>query len=446
MKIPTLTGKVIYRTDDGYRSARQEWNRSQQYFPRIIVYCYTNHDVSNAVCYARYYNIPLRIRSGGHNYEGYSTGNQTLIVDVSAMNTLVYNEFSHSVTVGAGATNGDVYGFLGKMDIPFPGGTCPTVGIVGYTLGGGWGLTCRAFGLGCDNVLHVTLVTAEGKILHVSQQKNADLFWAIRGGGNANFGVVTSLTFKLPPPIKKVTLCEWYMPNATLPEMRDFWQTWQQWLPETDHKLSAICSLYNDAKEGTGIFGRSLWLGNETEARQQMQPLLRTLRLQSSFTEETFQQALQKIGSYYPPYESFKSSGRFVSTLSDQQIIELLPTLFQRPPFSNFTGYSLYSLGGAVSEKSSADTAFYYRDANYMLAFQTVWTHPLAKKQNIEWFERKWPLVQRNTDGAYVNFPYGGYENYMQHYWHSNVEKLREIKTKYDCHNVFSFPQSISPY
>ena len=183
-----LTGRVVTPDDPFYQELRQVYNRAVNKFPLAIVFCQNEADVSNAVLWSRSHCVSLRIRSGGHNYEGYSTGNDILDIDLSEFNQIAINEALSLVTVQGGVTNKQVYETVSALGYPFPGGTCPTVGVSGYALGGGWGLSCRYLGLGCDNLVQLRLVNYEGVVLTASDTENPDLYWALRGGGGGNFG------------------------------------------------------------------------------------------------------------------------------------------------------------------------------------------------------------------------------------------------------------------
>lgn len=132
-----LTGRIVIPADPFYNEARQDYNRAIQQYPLIIDYCRDKRDVANAVIWSRKYHVPLRIRNGGHNYEGYSNGNCTLVIDVSGMTRMDLDECKNLLYVQGGVTNRLVYEFVSSKGYPFPGGTCPTVGVGGYALGGG---------------------------------------------------------------------------------------------------------------------------------------------------------------------------------------------------------------------------------------------------------------------------------------------------------------------
>src|SRR5690606_9756418 len=154
-------------------------------------FCKTPQDVRECIDFARLSKTPIHMRSGGHSYAGWSTG-PGLVIDVSRMNQVRVDAGSTIATIGAGAKLIDVYDGLAAQGRTLPGGSCPTVGIAGLTLGGGISMLGRAYGMTCDNLLEAEIVTANGKILTCDAKRHPDLFWACRGGGGGNFGIATS--------------------------------------------------------------------------------------------------------------------------------------------------------------------------------------------------------------------------------------------------------------
>jgi FAD/FMN-containing dehydrogenase len=158
----------------------------------------------------------------------------------------------------------------------------------------------------------------------------------------------------------------------------------------------------------------------------------------------TFFEATRVIGAGYPPYEKFKSTGRFVTReLTGVQIARIVHTLRSYPKGSVFTGYSLYALGGATARPRRNDTAFFYREARYIALLQSVWEEKEYEKLNIAWVDRNFPYLAFLTAGSYVNFPYSGLVDYMRAYYGGHSPRLRRIKRLYDPYNVFRFPQSV---
>lgn len=438
-----VKGEIVLPWGPAYAEARQEWNRRIDKFPRAIVYCENRDDVSRCIRWARERGAPIRIRGGGHHYEGYSTGNGALLIDLSHMNAVTVED--NLIHVEGGANNAAIYRALEPLGYVFPGGTCPTVGISGFTEGGGWGLSCRLLGLGCDSLESAELIDACGRALTANSHCNQELFWALRGGGGGNFGVVTRLTFRLPPlRPETVTLISLHYPDTDAQAQAAFWETWQRWLPDADERVTLQASIYHSADEGFAVYSRGLFYGEPEEAQAAVAMLAELPGCQPEFSPMTFFEATQVIGDGYPPYEKFKSTGRFVMRpFTVEQIARTVDTLRTFPEGSAFTAYSLYALGGAASRRRPSDTAFFYRNAQYIAGIQSVWTQNEYEEGNIDWVQRNFPYLANLTAGSFINFPYSSLKDYMQAYYGGNAARLRRVKRLYDPCNVFSFQQSI---
>ena len=440
--IEGLTGRVVTPDNPFYQELRQVYNRAVNKFPLAIVFCQNEADVSNAVLWSRSHRVSLRIRSGGHNYEGYSTGNDILDIDLSEFNQIAINEALSLVTVQGGVTNKQVYETVSALGYPFPGGTCPTVGVSGYALGGGWGLSCRYLGLGCDNLVQLRLVNYEGVVLTASDTENPDLYWALRGGGGGNFGVVTSMTFRLPPKVSNVTLIDIRYSNADREKQSLFIQTWQDWLMDADIRVTLVSRIFNSQEEGLGIIARGIFYGPPEAALGIVKPLLALGGVRYSLRSLTFLEAVTIIGEFYPPYESFQSASRFVlRDFSECETCQLAGLIAERPRGSVYTALSFYALGGRVSETASNETAFFYRNAHYITWLNTVFES--CKCENSDWINERFCYLKSVTEGSYVNFPYGLLPCYLKEYYGSNACRLKKVKKRYDPYNVFSFPQGI---
>ncbi|QIB68696.1 FAD-binding oxidoreductase [Aminipila butyrica] len=439
-----LTGDIVTPFDPVYSEAKQGFNRAIQLFPLIIVYCSDERDVSNAVIWSRRNGVPIRIRSGGHNYEGYSNGNCTLVIDISRMNYMYIDECLNQLSVQGGVTNRQVYNFVSSKGYPFPGGTCPTVGVSGYSLGGGWGLSCRNFGLGCDSLEEIVLVNYEGAIIKANRENHCDLFWACRGAGGGNFGVIVSMTFNLPPKVENVTLIEIDYLNVDSQEQAEFLDTWQEWLKTADKRITLISRIYNSAEDGLAMLVRGIFYGEAEAAKQIMAEFLALDGADYNIESMTFLEAVTIIGSVYPPSEKFQSVSRFV--FRDFTCVErakLAGLIRERPQGSVFAGISMYALGGRVSEIGTDDTAFYYRHANYIIWLETIWEESIYAEENRKWTSNRFPYLKAITTGSYVNFPYGRLPDYLKEYYGIHANILKNIKKIYDPLNIFSFPQGI---
>ena len=437
--------EIITPNSRKYEQARQEWNRSIQKFPMAIVYCKNYKDISNAISFARKNHIPIRIRSGGHNYEGYSIANGAIVIDVSKLNKIKIDYIKNTVTIQGGVNNTTLYNYVSSKGYPFPGGACPTVGVSGYASGGGWGYSSRYLGLGCDSLLEIKLIDYKGCLKTANEFVNSDLFWACRGAGGGNFGVIVSMTFKLPSKVGKVTLFELnYSAPSKLTQIK-FFDTWQKWILTADERVNMKGGLYNSKSDGIYIRCNGLFYGPPIELQSILKPFreIKGFSLKTSYL--SFLDAMNKIGSTYPPYEYFKSTGRFVyRNYSPEELRHLIEKINQeRPTGSILTSLNIYGLGGKVNEVSKFDTAFYYRDARYIMLIQSVWENNKNKLENVEWVNRNFKYLYSITNGSYINFPYSPLPNYQHDYYGKNVNALKDIKCKYDPYNVFNFPQSI---
>lgn len=440
-----LTGEVITKESFSYEEDRKSWNRAIEKYPFIIIYCNNKQEIRNAIAWVRSNSLEIRIRSGRHHYEGYSTGNDVAIIDISKMNNIKIDEEKNIVKIQGGVRNREIYEALGEMGYPFPGGGCPTVGVVGLALGGGWGYSSRLLGLASDNILEMEMVDYKGDIIIASESSNEDLFWACRGAGGGNFGITTSMTFKLPEKINMASLININYINTKAEKMIKIFEVWIKFFKDLDRRINLKMSIYNSEEKGTGVKITGLFYGSKEEAHKILAPF-KSLLINGEFNLDyiTALEAYRRIQDSHPPYERYKSSGRFVySDFNRSHIENIINLISTRAEGATYTAVSLYGLGGAVMDKDKTATAFYYRDAKFIIGLQSVWEDYKYASQNIEWFKDKYEYIKLITTGAYVNFPLAELENHEKEYYGHNAEKLKEIKRKYDPFNVFKFPQGI---
>ena len=197
-----LTGRVLDASSPGWDAARHNFKAALDYgelVPRCVVFCQDAQDVCNAVRFARENNLPLRARAGRHSYEGYSLVNDGVIVDVSELDMIRVDAKAGTARLGAGVYCIDLHEQLYDVGVTIPAASGASVGFAGLALGGGFGVTSRKYGLTCDNVIGVELVNAKGELIYASPAKNPDLYWAHRGGGGGNFGIVTAFDVTVKP-------------------------------------------------------------------------------------------------------------------------------------------------------------------------------------------------------------------------------------------------------
>ncbi|MEG0296236.1 MAG: FAD-binding oxidoreductase [Clostridium sp.] len=440
-----LSGDVVTKDDFRYEEERKCWNRAIEKYPLVIVFCHNKSDVINAIAWSRLNSLSIRIRSGRHHYEGYSIGNDVVVIDISRMNNIAINEDKKIVRIQGGTRNRELYEVLNGMGYPFSGGGCPTVGVVGFTLGGGWGYSSRLFGLGCDNLVEVELIDYKGDTIIANENFNEDLFWACRGSGGGNFGVVTSMTFAIPEKREIATLINMDCPHLDIEEIIKLVLTYQNEFKTLDRRANFKLSIYNSNERGLGAKLTGLVYGSKDEANNIIVPLKSVVtKMKLDMECMSVLEANREIQDSHPDYESYKSGGRFVyNDLDQSDIKKLIGLIRERAEGSIYTAITLYGLGGAISDKQKDSTSFYYRDAKFIMGFQSVWDDSRFATKNIMWTKDKFNHIKLMTEGSFINFPIDGYEDYEKEYCGENILKLRKVKGKYDPENIFNFSQSI---
>lgn len=442
MDFNALSGVVVTKESPNYEECCLSWNRAIEKHPLVIVYCQENQDVIQAIKWAKQYGVPFRIRSGTHHYEGYSTGDQLLVIDVSCMNRIELNETT--VKVQGGVRNRELYEAVCGAGYPFPGGGCPTVGVAGYTLGGGWGYSSRLFGLGCDQLIEAEVITAEGQLIVANANQHEDLFWALRGSGGGNFGVVTSLTYRLPEKIEMATLINIDYEHVGFAKVVDVALRYQRFFKNLDRRLNLKMAMYNSETKGKGVKLTGLFYGSKEEA----QDLLSLFQDATDFDfyYMTVLQANREIQDSHPEFEMYRSGGRFIHRdYSADELLTMLDLIDERAQGSLYTAITFYGLGGAIADIEKDETAFYYRDASFILGFQSVWEDPKYRVINNEWVLERFNVLATYTRGSFINFPIVQPGDYEKNYYGDNLEALKAVKRKYDPEGIFHFEQAIKP-
>lgn len=440
-----LTGEVVTRDDFSYEESRKSWNRAIEKYPLVIVYCKNEDDICNVIEWAKLNDLSIRIRSGCHNYEGYSTGNDVVVIDVSKINNIYIDEDKNTVKIKGGVRNRELYEVLGERGYPFPGGGCPTVGVAAFVLGGGWGYSSRLFGLGCDLLTEVKFIDYKGDVIVANENNNKDLFWACKGCGGGNFGVVIEMTFNLPKKIKMATLINIDYPHIDLEESANIVEMFQNEFKDLDRRINFKMGIYDSEEKGQGIKFTGLFYGNEESANIILDPFKNVSdKIEFKLDYITVLEANRIIQDSHPDYEKYKSTGRFVyKDYSKDEIKNLIKLVRSKPKGSIYTAISLYGLGGAVLDKDKNSTAFYYRDSKFIMGIQSVWEESQYAPINREWVKESFKDIELITTGSFINFPFAELEDYEKAYYGNNINKLREVKCKYDPYDVFNFPQGI---
>lgn len=450
---PELTGKIIWPKGDEYEKSRliSNYYTSKDSQPDVIVYCQNSQDVQNAVKWALCKKIPIRIRSGGHNHEGFSTG-KGLVIDVSNMKKVEIDHETNLATIQPGITGGELYSLLHKDGLTQVGGTCADVGISGLVLTGGMGPLIRKHGLTCDTLVSFDMVNAKGEIIHVTKENEyKDLFWACRGGGGGNFGVVISLVLRVFPTKKVIWFNIGWDWGEHVENVIDIWQKLfadgddKKWFSHIDIWAKEFPSK-KLKKWPLKVLG--VYYGTPEEAKKDLEPFLKIGPPKERIIElvdwvqaiKGFEDATAVFLTDKPEY---KSTGAYAMTpLPREGIKVIVDTL--RNSSSPLLNVLLFSMGGAAANIPPTDSAYFYRKAIFFLDYSTQWLKQTEDKKHIAELDDLRAKLLPYTTGNYVGNPDRSLKNYLNVYYGDNVERLRSVKRKYDPNNIFKFEQGIS--
>ncbi|MGE7906687.1 FAD-binding oxidoreductase [Peribacillus sp. NPDC094092] len=435
--IEGLTGRVILQGSPGYDEARQNYNGRFNKFPKVIVYCEVTQDVVNAILWARKQQLPFRVRSGGHSYEAFSLVDGGLVIDVSGLQKLQINKEGGTAQIGAGFRLLPLYEALWKERVTIPSGTCPTIGVSGITLGGGYGLLSRLFGMTCDNVLEVEMVTPQGKIIRANDSQHSNLFWACRGGGDGSFGVITSFTFRVHP-IENVTR---YRISWDFDDLEKVVRYWQTWAPHTDARLTSL--LLVPAQNQGDLRSSGVFVGSEQELRQIMRPLQEATKPKTAeFHYTTWIEAARLFAGRLVKQDKFKHSSAYAyEPLSDAALGVLIHNLQTAPGTANVIAFDSY--GGSISQVPTNATAFVHRKALFVIQYQSYWVQDAEADKNIQWIEQFRKSMLPYTRGAFRDYCDSMIPDWATAYFGENLARLKKVKQMYDPENLFRFEQSI---
>ncbi|MQY14692.1 putative FAD-linked oxidoreductase YvdP [Streptomyces sp. RB5] len=459
-----LDGRVILPGDADYgRAARLYNTRFDSLRPAAVAYVKHAGDVAEALAFARTSGVTPAIRSGGHSYAGYSSGDGRLIVDVSGLARIEAS--GDTATVGAGARLGDVYEALAARGRTIPAGSCPTVGIAGLTLGGGHGVVSRAYGLTCDSLTGATIVTADGRTLDVSADEHDDLFWALRGGGNGNFGVVTELRFRTHPASAIVSCWmtwDWSRADRLL-------RTWQLWGPRQPDEIWSALHLGGEPGAAPSASVLVFSLGSEAGVHAAVDrladqaggpgpassvnirsiPYIQAMREAAGCARTGREQC--HLGGSLPGQNARGVLGRdtyaarsdfFDRPLDDRAVGALLDRAADRGADRMV---QLTALGGAVNEVAADATAFVHRGSGVLAQYIASWEAGRSGAAARRWLAGVHGAMRGAASGA-------AYQNYTdadlgagwrEAYFGVAAGRLGEVKRKYDPQRLFDYPQAV---
>ncbi|MGE0119152.1 MAG: FAD-binding oxidoreductase [Dongiaceae bacterium] len=450
----SIAGEVFTAADAGYDGARAVWNAMIDRRPAIIVRCKSAADVIGSVGFARARGLPVSIRGGAHNVAGHAVCDNGVMIDLSAMRSVRVDPERRRAWVEGGATWGDVDRATQAFGLATPGGLISDTGVGGLTLSGGIGWLRSRYGLCIDNLAGADVVTADGRLVRASAEENADLLWALKGGGG-NFGVVTTFEFKLHPVGPEVMFCAPIYPLEAGTGPIRFWRDFLRDKNDDVGSLVEFSTIPPDPAYPREAWGRrvytiaALHAGDASEGAALLQPLRELADTVTDFSAQMTYCDVQKLFDTIVPFGQYRCywKSHYLSGLTDE-VIEQILSENTAPPSPN-TLSSIWNFGGATARVAADATAFGDRSMPFMLSIDSIWRDAADDEANITWTRNFWRRMQPHSQHGrmYLNFPGQGEEGerLLRDSFGANYARLRDIKRKYDPDNVFRFNPNIRP-
>ncbi len=435
-----LSNNVTYFTQDNdeFSKLGTYFNLHTQKSPAIIALVVNAEGVSEAILHAKELNLPVSVKSGGHSFEQFSSNTGGLVINLSLLNEMKWGN-NNELIAGSACLLREIYDFVLPAGRLLPAGSCGTVGLGGLTLGGGYGLFAREYGLTCDHLLEATFVDGNGKIHKVDQ--NHPIMWALKGGGNGNFGVVTSFKMKTQPIPTQFNTTKFKAYKLDSIQAKELFKTWfdnAYLLP--GHCFSAFV-----------LNGRTLtilvtYFKDKSSELESMEAALSPIcdKTTTSNTIDIPKALKRYYGITHPIYFKNASAG-YYSKFSEIEdcIDDVLSTVVTTPGLI----YQVNTLGGKIASSNFESSSCYpHRSYNYLSELQSYWNEGETSKKEmlLRAFTKVQDLFYANGNRAqYRNYPSIGFPDWEKSYYGDNYSKLQEIKKKYDSDNTIRHDQSI---
>lgn len=451
-----ISGEVVLPTAPAYDRASRALNaRFDHVRPQAVVRCASPDDVAAALRFAKRRRIGVAPRGGGHCFAGRSsTGG--MLVDVSAMSQARVE--GGTVTMGGGTSLGEAYGSLLEHGLTVPAGSCPSVGVAGLALGGGLGIIGRKHGLTSDHLSAAEIVTADGRLVTCDEHHEPDLFWALRGAGAGNFGVVTSLTFRtIPAPDATNFHLTWPFSGAGA-----VIEAWQGWAPVAPEELSAslVIGAGGSIEDVPNVEVFGIMLGTESDTDGLLDDLVRAVpsgptsvfREHLSFGDTVRYWSRRAIREGDPPGEKLRGARYIKSEFLDRPlapgVIETLLEVFVDGRVEGQARELDFSPWGGAYNRARADASAFVHRTHRSWLKHAAEVAPDATAPEREaahgWVTRSWNVVHPwGTGRVFPNFPDPDLEGWARAYYGTNLDRLQDVKARYDPENLFRFRQSL---
>jgi hypothetical protein len=443
-----LRGRLIQPRDENYDEARKVYNAMIDRRPALIARCADAADVIVSVNFARENGLLLAVRGGGHNGAGLGICDGGLVIDLSQMKGVRVDPEKRTARVGGGCVWGEVDHATHAFGLATPSGIISTTGVGGLILGGGLGHLTRKCGLTIDNLLEVDVVLADGSFVTASEEKNEDLFWAVRGGGG-NFGVVTSFLFRLHP-ISAIIGGSTLWPLEQAPEVMRWYRDFITQAPEDLNGFFAFLTVPPGPPFPEELHMKKMcgivwcYTGPGEESKSVFAPVLEVgtpaLHGVGAMPFPALQSAFDAL---YPPDYQWYWKADFITELSDEAIEEHMK--YAEVPTMLSTMH-LYPMDGTAHRVGKNETPWSYREANWGMVIVGVDPNPANKEIIAGWAREYWEAIHpHSAGGAYTNMMMEEGQDRVKASYRDNYERLVETKREYDPTNLFRVNQNIKP-
>lgn len=442
-----IRGALVQPQDDGYDEARQVYNAMHDRRPSLIVQAAGVADVIAAVNFAREKDLVLAVRGGGHSVPGFGTCDDGLVLDLGRLKGMRVDPVSRTVRAEGGCTLGDLNHATHAFGLATPAGIVSTTGIAGLTLGGGMGYLSRAYGLSCDNLISADVVTANGDFVTCDAEREADLFWAIRGGGG-NFGVVTSFEYRLHPVSDVLGGPIFYRIDG------DVLRKYQRLMAEAPSELTVIFAftrglpvpfLPEEWHDKPVMATVTCWSGAK-EKDDEITAMVAGLG--EVLGQAHWRMPFPEINTLFDELLPWGIQHYWKATVGGEISEEALAIHLEHGPKvpTMESGPFFFPINGACHRVGVNDTAFAHRKAAYSLVLSGSWKEAADNDQNIAWVRNYYDALQPYSEpGGYINFMSGDDQDRAPDNFGANYQRLREIKAKYDPGNLFRMNQNVAP-
>lgn len=436
-----VQGELLLPASPGYDEARSVWNAAVDRRPAAILRCAGTEDVRSALEIAAEQSLEIAVRAGGHSVSGKSVCDGGLVIDLSRLKGVRVEPNGATANVQPGVTLGELVAQIEPRGFLTTTGIVSTTGLSGLTLGGGIGWLMGRYGLACDNLLSAEVVTADRRLLRASTTENADLLWALRGGGG-NFGVVTSFTFRLhrsEPILSGMVL---HSIDAAVDVLR-FYREYTAAAPDG---LTANAALLT-SPDGYPIAGVAVcWCGPEDEGERVLAPLRRFgPPVVDTISWTPYAAAIRMMDEAAAPGLARQYRSGALSGLSDDAIEIMVE--YGRKLTSPLWGYVLLEhMHGAAVRVAADSTAFAQRDVRYFVLLGPQWSPGDDPTPHAAWADQFWAALQpHTTSGVYVNYLGDEDDQRVRTAYGPNYTRLAQLKRRFDPANVFRLNQNVRP-